>query len=394
MTLPLAGLRILDFTNMIPGPLATLHLADMGAQVLKIVSRSRPDVNVQQQPPFLPGDEISAYGAYLGRNKRSMYLNLKDERAQKIIHKLVMHYDILIEQFRPGVMARIGLDYEKLRLVNPALIYCSITSYGQTGPLASRAGHDINNLARSGIMSYSGRKGEGPVSSGVLIADSYSAANAITGILAAVIGRSNTGGGQYVDISMNDSMIALNNIFAAASLVDGKNPDYESTIFNGGSIYDYYETKDGKYMSVGPLETKFCNLFYEAVGRPDLIGSQGIMPANTEKVKKQIRDIFKAKTKDEWVEIFHRVDACVEPVLTVREALDDEQSRVRGMVVDIDLPQGGKVRQPALPIKFSTYKPEYKNIGVPAGFNTKEVLQELGYSEDEIAEMEKTGLLN
>jgi alpha-methylacyl-CoA racemase len=394
MTLPLAGLRILDFTNMIPGPLATLHLADLGAQVLKIVSRSRPDVNVQQQPPYLSGNEISAYGAYLGRNKRSMYLNLKDQRAQTIIRKLVMHYDILIEQFRPGVMAKIGLDYETLRLVNPALIYCSITSYGQTGPLAARAGHDINNLARSGIMSYSGRKGEGPVSAGVLIADSYSAANAVTGILVAVIGRNNTGRGQYVDISMTDSMIALNNIFAAASLVSGESPDYESTIFNGGSLYDYYETKDGEYMSVGPLENKFCTVFYEAIGRPDLISPQGIMPANMKEVKKQIRDIFRIKTKGEWAEVFRRVDACVEPVLTVREALDDEQSRARGMVVDIDLPQGGKVRQPALPIKFSTYKPEYKNIGVPAGFNTKEVLQELGYNEDEIAGMEKTGLFD
>jgi crotonobetainyl-CoA:carnitine CoA-transferase CaiB-like acyl-CoA transferase len=242
-------------------------------------------------------------------------------------------------------------------------------------------------------MSYSGRKGEGPVSSGAFIADTSGAANALIGILAAVIGRSKTGQGQYIDISMTDSLIAFN-YKAAASLIDGKNPDYESTIFNGGSLYDYYETQDGKYMSVGPLENKFSSVFYETIGRHDLIGSQGIMPANIKDVKKQIRDIFKTKTKDEWVEVFRRVDACVEPVLTVQEALDNEQSEDREMVVDIDLPQGGKVRQPAFPIKFSTYKPEYKNIGVPAGFNTKEVLQELGYNEDQIAEMEKTGLFN
>jgi crotonobetainyl-CoA:carnitine CoA-transferase CaiB-like acyl-CoA transferase len=392
MTLPLTGLRILDFTTMIPGPVATLYLADMGAEVLKIVSRSRPDINTQF-PPFLPGNEISANGAYLGRNKRSMYLNLKDQRAQEIVHKLVMHYDILIEQFRPGVMAKVGLDYETLCMVNPALIYCSITSYGQTGPLAARAGHDINYLARSGILSYSGRKSEGPVSSGAFIGDTSGAVNALIGILAAVIGRSKTGNGQHIDISMTDSLITLN-YKAAASLIDGKNPDYESTIFNGGSIYDYYETKDGKYMSVGPLEPKFSAVFFETIGRPDLIGTQGIMPANVKEVKKQIRDILQTKTKDEWVEIFSRVDACVEPVLTVQEALDNEQSKDREMVVDIDLPQGGKVRQPALPIKFSTYKPEYRHIGVPAGFNTKEVLQELGYNEDQIAEMEKTGLFN
>ncbi len=392
MTGPLAGLRILDFTTMIPGPLASLYLADMGAEVLKIVSRSRPDINTQF-PPFLPGDEVSANGAYLGRNKRSMYLNIKDQRAQNIVHKLIMHYDIIIEQFRPGVMARAGLDYEKLCLVNPALIYCSITSYGQTGPLSARAGHDINYMARSGIMSCSGRKGEGPVPLGAFIGDTSGSINALIGILAAALGRSKTGRGQHIDISITDSLIAFN-YKAAASLVDGENPDYENTIFNGGSIYDYYETKDGKYMSVGPLEPKFSAVLFEAIGRPELISPEGIMPANIKEVKKQIRDVFKTKTRDEWAEIFANVDACVEPVLTVQEALNNEQSRERQIVVDIELAEGGKVRQPALPIKFSHYKPEYKKIGVPDGFNTKEVLQELGYSEDQIDEMEKTSLFD
>lgn len=390
MTGPLAGLRILDFTTMIPGPLASLYLADMGAEVLKIVSRSRPDINTQF-PPFLPGSKVSANGAYLGRNKRSMYLNIKDQRAQKIIHKLIMHYDIIIEQFRPGVMVRAGLDYEKLCQVNPALIYCSITSYGQTGPLSARAGHDINYMARSGIMSCSGRKGEGPVPLGAFIGDTSGAVNALIGILAVAIGRSKTGSGQHIDISMTDSLIAFN-YKAAASLVDGGNPDYESTIFNGGSIYDYYETKDGKYMSVGPLEPQFSAVLLEAIGRPDLITPESILPANIDEVKKQIRDVFQTKTRDEWADIFVNFDACVEPVLTMQEALNNEQSKERQIVVDIELPDGGKVRQPALPIKFSHYKPEYKNIGVPDGFNTTDVLLELGYSKDQIDEMEKTGL--
>lgn len=392
MTGPLSGLRILDFTTMIPGPVATLYLADMGAEVLKIVSRSRPDINTQF-PPFLPGDGRSANGAYLGRNKRSMFLNIKDQRAQQIVHKLIMHYDILIEQFRPGVMAKAGLDYETLRLVNPALIYCSITSYGQTGPLAARAGHDINYMARSGIMSYSGRKGGGPSPSGAFIGDTSGSVNALIGILAVEIGRSKTGQGQHIDISMTDSLIAFN-YRAAASLIDGTEPDYESTIFNGGSVYDYYETKDGKYISVGSLEPKFSAVFFEAIGRPDLITPQGIMPADVKEVKKQIRDILKTKTRDDWMAIFNRVDACVEPVLTVHEALNNEQSAEREIVVEIDLPDGGRVRQPALPIKFSNYKPQYRKIGVPDGFNTKEVLQEFGYSEDQIAAMEKTGLFD
>jgi crotonobetainyl-CoA:carnitine CoA-transferase CaiB-like acyl-CoA transferase len=389
---PLAGLRILDFTGRIPGPMATLYLADMGAEVLKIVSGKYPDAPTLA-PPFLPGENISANLAYLGRNKRSMFLNLKNQKAREIISKLIMHYDILIEQFRPGVMARLGLDYATLQNVNPALIYCSVTSYGQTGPLAHRAGHDINYLARSGIMAYSGRKSSGPVPMGTYLADlAAGTPNAIIGILAAVIGRTTNGQGQHIDISMTDGMIALNTVNAATCLVDGAPPDYESTVFNGGSLYDFYETQDGKYMSVGSLEPQFSTAFYEAVGRHDLAGPAGLMPPNITEIKKQIQDIFRTKTRDEWVQVFRKVDASVEPVLTVQEALDNEQSKDREMVVDIDLPQGGSVRQPALPIKFSAYKPEYKNIGVPAGANTEEVLRELGYDEEHIAAMAATGL--
>jgi alpha-methylacyl-CoA racemase len=391
---PLTGLRILDFTGLIPGPIATLYLADMGAEVLKIVSGSRPDA-ITLQPPFLPGSKISANLAYLGRNKRSMALNLKDQRAREIVQKLIMHYDILIEQFRPGVMAKLGLDYETLQKVNPSIIYCSVTSYGQTGPLADRAGHDINYMARSGIMSYSCRKGEGPAPLGTFIADLASgAANSIIGILAAVIGRNKNGQGQHIDISMTDGVVALNNIYAAICLIDGTSPDYETTMFNGGSLYDFYETKDGKYMSVGSLEPKFSSAFYEAIGRPDLMSPAGLSPKNIGEVKKQIQDIFKTRTRGEWVEKFRTVDACVEPVLTVQEALDNEQIKQRKMIADVDLPQGGSVSQPALPIKFSTFTPEYKHIGVPAGSNTKDIMKELGYPEEQITRMAESGLFN
>ena len=390
---PLAGLRILDFTGSITGPMATLHLADMGAEVLKIVSPSRSDA-LTAQLPFLPGSNISANLAYWGRNKRSMALNLKDQRAQEIVRKLIAHYDIIIEQFRPGVMAAFGLDYETLRNVNSMLIYCSITGYGQTGPLASRAGHDLNCVARSGIMSYAGRKSEGPAPPGIFIANTAGTSNAIIGILAAVIGRSITGDGQHIDISMTDGTVVYNYVYAAGCLVNGESPDYENMPYNGATLYDFYETSDKKYMSVASLEPQFYSAFYEAIGRPDLNSPAGLMPPNLGEVKKQIQDIFKTKTRDEWSAIFGNLNVCVEPVLTIKEALEDEHNRQRGLVVEIDLPQGGKVRQPALPIKFSGYQPEYKQIGVEAGTHTKEILQELGYTAEQIAEMEKTGLFD
>ena len=390
---PLKELKILDFTTLLPGPYATMALADMGADVLRVVSRSRPDV-VAFIPPIIPGIGLSAAFAYLGRNKRCMTLNLKDSRAIRIIHQLISNYDILIEQFRPGVMAKFDLDYESLSKINPSLIYCSLTGYGQTGPFRDRAGHDINYLARSGLMSYSGKKEEGPSLASMQIADVASGSdNAIIGILAAVIDRNRTGKGQHIDIYMTDGVIAFNAMFGAGFLVDGKEPLREQTLLNGGSLYDFYETKDGGYLSVGCLEPQFFTAFCTVISCPDLIAG-GVEPPDIENVKKRVREIIKTKTRDEWVEAFSKVDACVEPVLSLSEALNDTYVKERGLVVDVGLPDGGKVRQLACPIKFSKTPPEYRQAGAPPGVHTKDVLLELGYSEEEIEAFDKAGLFS
>ena len=390
---PLSNLKILDFTTLLPGPYATMALADMGADVLKVVSGSRPDV-VAYIPPFVPGTKMSAAFAYLGRGKRCMTLNLKDSRAIKIVNQLVADYDIVIEQFRPGVMAKFSLDYESLKKVNPSLIYCSLTGYGQTGPLHDRAGHDINYMARSGLMSYSGKKETGPSLTGMQIADIASGSNnAVIGILAAVVHRDRTGKGQHIDISMTDGMIAFNAMFGAGFLVDGKDLARESTLLNGGSLYDFYETKDGHYMSFGGLEPQFFSAFCETIDMPELIPG-GVQPKDGVNIKKRVRKIFKTKTRGEWTELFKKVDACCEPVLSLTEALCDAYVVERGMVVEVDLPDGKKVRQLASPIKFSETILEYGNAGTPPGMHTKEVLLELGYKEEEIATFEKTGMFS
>jgi alpha-methylacyl-CoA racemase len=390
---PLHELKVLDFTTLLPGPYATMALADMGAHVLRVISGSRPDV-VAYIPPFIPGTDMSAAYTYLGRGKRCMTLNLKDKRAVQIVHRLIADNDIVIEQFRPGVMAKFGLDYQGLKKVNPALIYCSLTGYGQEGSLRDRAGHDINYLSRSGIMSYSGRQASGPSLTGIQIADIASGSNnAIIGILAAVIHRNKTGGGQHIDISMTDGMVAFNAMYGANFLVDGQEPVREKTLLNGGSLYDFYETKDKQYISFGGLEPQFYTAFFKAIDCPDLIPG-GVEPPDIDSVKERVREIIKTKTRDEWTEMFGKVDACVEPVLSLAEALNDAYAMQRGMVVDIDLLGGGTVRQFACPIKFSNTPPEYKKAGVAPGMHTKEVLIELGYSEAEIEEFEKSGLFN
>jgi len=390
---PLNKLKVLDFTTLLPGPYATMGLADMGADVLRIISGSRPDL-AAFAPPFIPGEDISFATACLGRGKRCMTLNLKDPRAIEIVRRLLSDYDILIEQFRPGVMEKLGLGYAALREINPALIYCSLTGYGQTGQYRDRVGHDINYLARSGIMAYSGKKETGPSLTGMQIADVASGSNnTVIGILAAVISRNETGRGQQIDVSMADGVVAFNALAGNAYLVDGNEPGREGFLLNGGSLYDFYETKDGGHISLGALEPQFFAAFCEGVGRPDLAVG-GVSPENVEEVKVQVREIVLTKTRDAWVKIFEGTDACVEPVLTLSEALDDEQTRERSLVVEVDLPTGETVRQIAHPIIFSETHQEYRTAGVPAGAHTREVMRDLGYSDAEVGEFEKEGLFS
>jgi len=390
---PLEGLKVLDFTTLLPGPYATMILSDLGADVLKVTSGSRPDL-AAIVPPFIGKTDLTAASAYLGRGKRSITLNLKDARGLQVVHRLLERYDVLIEQFRPGIMAKLGLGFDDLAPRYPSLIYCSLTGYGQTGPMKDRAGHDINYLSLSGLMGYAGRKYEGPVPMPLQIADVASGSNnAVIAILAAVFSRSRTGKGQYLDISMTDGAFAFNALAAAAYLVSGEEPTREGFILNGGSLYDFYKTADGHYLSFGGLEPQFFAAFCNAIGRPDWIAG-GVAPPDCAGVKEEVRKIIKSKTRGEWKEIFDKTDACVEPVLSLSEALDSELVRERQLTTDITLPDGSTVRQPASPFKFSATPPVYGKTGVKAGSHNREVFLELGYSEEEINEFGKTGLFS
>ncbi len=394
MSETLSTMKVLDFTTLLPGPYATMCLGDMGADVLQIVSASRPDP-VNSLPPFIPNTNVSAAHAHLGRNKQILTLNLKNEHSIEIIHKLIFSYDIIIEQFRPGVMANLKLDYKNLAAINPSIIYCSLSGYGQTGSMRDRAGHDINYLARSGIASYSGREDTGPSLLGTQIADLAAGSNhAIIGILAAVIYRQVTGEGQYIDISMTDGMIAFNALFGAGFLVDNKNPSYEDNLLNGGAIYDYYKTKDEQYLSVGCLEPHFFNNFCDAINRPDL-KQEGVFSKNSKQIKKEISEIILTKTREEWMTIFNQTDTCVEPVMSLSEVFSTPLVDERDMVAKVPLPNGEMVKQIAHPIKFSKTPQKYKFAGIqPNSENTKDVLRKLGYQEEEIEDFEKIGLFS
>ena len=381
----LDDLKILDFSTLLPGPYATLMLADMGAEVLKIVL---------DYPPFIGDTGVSASQAWLGRNKKTMFLNLKTGEGKAVVKELVKEYDIVLEQFRPGVMEKLGLGYEDLKAVNPKLIYCSLTGYGQTGPLRDAAGHDINYMSRSGIISQAGRRESGPSLMNFQIADiAVGSMNSVIGILAAVNYRKNTGKGQYIDVAMMDGCVPFNSLDGAGFLVSGKEPKREGERLNGGCIYDFYETKDGEYLSVGSLEPQFWSRFCTAIGREDLIEGT-VYPPNIDEVKAEIRGILKTKTRDEWVEVFSHYDACVQPVLNLKEALlEDEQVKEREMVVDVKLPlhEDVSVKQLATAVKLSECPCEYKFAGYPTGYHTKEVIEQLGM---DYAELKAKGVFD
>ncbi|MEH7515173.1 CaiB/BaiF CoA-transferase family protein [Gottfriedia acidiceleris] len=385
-------LKILDFTRLLPGPYATMILADLGAEVLRIESPYHPDI-LQTSPPF-DGDQSTAHQT-INRSKKSIILDLKSEEGTEIIYKLVKEYDIVIEQFRPGVLEKLGLSYEQLKKINPKLIYCSITGYGQSGPYRNRAGHDNNYLSLTGVLSYSTRKNERPVPMGIQVADQVGGSlHAIIGILSAVIHREQTGEGQWVDISMTDCTFALQSLMGSGWLTQKINPKPEEHLLNGGVFYDYYETSDGRFFSIGSLEPSFRKQLCEALEiMPFLPYSFSEDKDQLDLFKNEVKRAFSKKTFNEFKEIFSKFDACVEPVLTFEEACEHPQVKERGLLVNVQRNDGTNQLQIGSPIKSSVFKPTYQHVGVKPGTNTKEVLLNLGYDDQTINRFIEKGVI-
>ncbi|APC18032.1 carnitine dehydratase [Pseudomonas frederiksbergensis] len=380
---PLASLKVLDFSTLLPGPFASLLLADMGAEVLCIESPARMDL-LRILPPFDQG--TSASHAYLNRNKRSLVLDLKQPAALEVVKQLLQDHDILLEQFRPGVMERLGLGYEVLKAINPRLIYVSITGYGQTGPYKDRAGHDINYLALAGVASYTGREDSGPLPLGIQVADiAGGSLHGVIGLLAAVIARQHSGQGQHLDVSMTDCAFSLNAMAGAGYLACGVTSGREDQMLNGGSFYDYYRTRDGRWMSVGSLEPDFMQPLCTALGLPELavLGLSPI-PEQQKALKLALQIEFEKHDFAELCQLFAGLDACVEPVLSLAEAVEHPQLKARELVTQVPRSDGTIQAQMACPLKFSEGLPEPRHIGAALGEHTDQVLAELGYSAERI----------
>ena len=385
---PLASLKVLDFSTLLPGPFASLLLADMGADVVRIESPTRMDL-LRVLPPHDHG--VSASHAYLNRNKRSLALDLKQPEALEVVRQLVLDYDIVLEQFRPGVMERLGLGYEALKVLNPKLIYVSITGYGQTGPYRERAGHDINYLALAGLASYTGRQDSGPLPLGIQAADiAGGSLHGVIGLLAAVIARQHSGIGQHLDVSMTDCAFSLNAMAGAGYLACGVEPQREDQMLNGGSFYDYYRSRDGRWLSVGSLEPGFMQALCDALGRPEL-AAQGLSPRPEQQqaLKQALQIEFEKRDFAELCELFAALDACVEPVLSFAEALEHPQLQARQLVSQVPRGDGSAQAQMACPLKFSQGLPEPRHIGAAVGAHSEQVLRELGYSPERIDQLRR-----
>jgi crotonobetainyl-CoA:carnitine CoA-transferase CaiB-like acyl-CoA transferase len=395
MTRPLEDVRVLDLTRLLPGGFCTLLLADLGAEVIKVEDTGQGDY-VRWAPPFYGTDEQTPLGTRsaiylsLNRNKRSVRLDLKQERGRQALIKLAETADVLVESFRPGVLDKLGVGYEALRQANPALVYCPITGYGQTGPNRDRAGHDVNYLGLNGILSLTGEAGGPPIQSGAQIADlGGGALMAAIGILAALHEARRSGEGQMVDISMTDGSLAWLAMEAGRYFGSGEVPKRDEVMLSGGIIcYRPYEAKDG-WVTCGALEPKFWTAFCKGVGRQDLIDKQFEKPGSP--AHAQVAEIFRGRTREEWRAFNDEHDAMIEPILEVDEALESELVREREMVISYEQPEYGEVKQLGFPIKLSRTPADVHRPAPALGEHTVEVLTEAGYSAEEVQALEESG---
>lgn len=387
----LSGLKVLDLSRLLPGPFCTMLMADLGADVIKVEEPGKGDY-LRWWPPLIGGQ--SGFHLALNRNKRSVTLNLKDPGGRAVFQKLVSKADVVLESFRPGVMSKLGLGFAELEKINPRLVYCAISGYGADGPLAARAGHDVNYLSMSGVLSYSGRNS--PTLSGVQIADiGGGGLLAAFSIMAALFAREKIGKGQFIDISMTDGSFAWNCLRLGKFAADGLVPAAGDDMLNHGlACYNVYETKDGRHMGLGALEPQFWKSFCRAAGRPDWdVPEYFESGAHQEKLTAQLTDFFRRKTMAEWVDHFRDVDCCCEPVLNFSEVMSGSLMKERKMVVELVHESWGAYRQLGIAPKFSLTPGSLRSHAPSLGEHTRQVLEKAGYTPEEIDGFHENGVV-
>ena len=387
---PLEGLKVVDFTRFVAGPFCVMQLADLGADVVKIESPPERGDQLRAWGPFI-GDK-SYYFITLNKNKRSIALDFKSPQGLEIVKEMIKGGDILVENFRPGLMDKMGLSWEEVHALNSRIIYCSITAYGQTGPFRVKPGFDVSVQGDSGFMDITGF--EVPTRVGVGLTDFIGAFYGLTGILSALHVREKIGKGQYVDSAMMDGMLALLTYQAGKYFATGKTPVRTGNRHPQQTPYSAFASKDGYVIIGAGSQRLWGNLCEKVLMRPDLINdsrfSTGQDRNNNEPVLKQIiEEITCTKSTDEWIELLTQGDVPCGKVRTVKEALELEQTKAREMVVEMEDELRGKIKMLGIPTKLSATPGDIRLMPPLLGEHTEEVLEELGYSEKHINVLEK-----
>ncbi|HOX27658.1 MAG TPA: CaiB/BaiF CoA-transferase family protein [bacterium] len=385
---PLSGVRVLDLSRLLPGPYCTMLLADLGAEVIKIEDPDQGDY-IRWLPPYIDG--VGAKFLALNRNKRSATLNLKTDAGREIFLNLLPRYDVVVESFRPGVMDKLGIGYSTAAGIKPGIIYCSLTGYGQNGPYADRAGHDINYIATSGLLAMTGVKDGLPVLPGIPIGDMSGALFAALGILAALMESRGTGRGRHVDISLSDSAFAMLPMNLADYTAGLKEQERGKNDLNGGNpCYGVYETADSKFVCLGAIEPKFFKKFCALAGKSELEVLHHGTGNDREKLEAELTALFKTRSAAEWIDLLEGADVCFGPVKSFAEALDDPQIRARGLAFEVPTGKGGVMPQMGAPFKMSD-----DAHSAPPGFgeHTSILLAEAGVPAESIDKLRSEGVI-
>lgn len=370
----LTGIRVLDMSRLLPGPYCTMLLADFGAEVIKIEEPGKGDYS-RSFPPFLK--DFGYWHLQLNRNKQSVVLDLKSEEGKNIFLELVKTADVVVESYRPGVLKKLGVDYEAAAKINPKIIYCSISGYGSKGPLAHKADHDLGYLSLAGVTAMSGEAVGAPAIPGVLMADMNAALSAGMSIMIALRHAALTGQGQEIDISLFN--VAMNLMPGAASLFFGSGFVAErgnNWLTGAYANYNIYATADGRYVSVGCLEKKFWRNLCIGIGKEELIDMIDD-ESNHPYLKEKLAAAFKQKTMREWEEFFADKDACVTPVLNFKEAVESEQVQANEMVLNVRDDELGEYQQLGFAMKLSKTPAQLNKRAPRLGEDTEKILAQL-----------------
>ncbi len=392
---PLNGIRVLDLTRVLAGPFATMILADLGAEVIKVERPGEGD-ETRHIPPTKKGE--GHYFLSINRNKRGVAIDMKDERGREIVLELARRCDVLIENFRPGVTARLGLDYESVREVNPEVVYCSISAFGQTGPYANRSAFDIAMQAIGGAMSLTGEPGGRPMRMGLPMADLGTGLFAVIGVVAALVEKLRMGRGQLVDVSLFDSMTGLLTQFAGRYFMTGEDAEPVGSGHPGVVPYGAYRAKDG-WLVIANLGESFWPKIARAIGRPEL-ASDDRYSSNARRMQRReeldalITEQLAQRTTADWERIFEAHDVPHGPVLKVSQVLEHPQAKARGMVTEADHKTLGRLRMTGRTIRFTSHDHAQFEAPPVLGEHTEQVLRDvLGYSPERISRLREAGVV-